>query len=179
MPVLRFRHHQAEQLEARARAQAEERKKAAFRQKARSEVIPPPEAQLLGTWTVIEEVIIAKERRDIVSSVEFENFHFETLSPEGVVTGKVTSQGKNTLHGKLRPGKTRAGMKVGDLEGRVLRPRFLRFLFKLALPPHYFLLNLVAGPHICEAEWQGIEMVGYEHNDWPGDTMSFRAVKVD
>jgi len=174
MPILKFRNKEAEKIEEIARERAIARQEAALRLKSRSGIMPPPGADLLGTWSVTEESLIA-QNKSIPTSIEFENFHFETLSPGGHVLGRTTGQGKNIFQGRRRKGRVAKGVTSFKLEGYIISPGYVRFIQK----PGPLYVNILTGPHICEAKWEGYEMTGYMYCDFTGGTMNFRALKVE
>jgi len=178
MPILKFRNKEAEKIEEIARERAIARQEAALRLKSRSGIMPPPGADLLGIWSVIEESIVAKTKVLPVSAV-FSNLHFETLGREGNVLGKITVQGKKRFHGKMMKDQIKPGVKSFELEGKIVRPGLVLFMIQPTYSFPYSFRNLTTGPHICEAEWNGFEMVGYQYCNFTGATDRFIAMKVE
>ena len=179
MAKVLLRVREAEELESKARAQAEQKAAQRHRLEAAGTLLPPPEADLLGTWQVVEQRI-----EMLGDSVESELgrhlIRFEVLGPERTFFG--TYEDSNFLLTSGRYAGTRWPQTVrGIVDGKFSEPSRIRCRF---LPQEGWHLRRDDGGvmrlgELMEATLDSGTMEGVFENDRIGTRAQFLGVKLE
>ena len=179
MQKLRVRHRQAEEIEAIARQQAASRAQARQRSLQRGEMMPPPEAGLLGTWQAIEELFTARGLHGVEVTLGDKLMTFERLSSDGTVTG-VAHYSNFSVIAPMNLGMYRKVVTYA-IDGAVKHQNICEY----TQTPINGDVGMVGGvtiyyyPIAVRVTWEDHLMYGEIKNDGVGLNIKFRAVKLE
>lgn len=173
----KLRYRLAEQAELEAKAQAAARATEVARLEARG-TPPPPDAQLLGSWRLVETEIIADSAETTREGHLDVVLIFDVLAPGGEIRGELRAR-QGTFKEGPDAGQASRALSVYSIEARIIRAGRLRArLLPLDKPLRRGLRAYFPLPMLIEADWVDHVMTGESRNDF-GDHKRFKAVRLD